>query len=241
MASEYDLGGRQSWPTMFFFRKWRHHPEEAPGILEFLYRERAAAKSSVASGVAPAAKSARGLYESDFDLLRSDHAGIRRLGAWFEQTVRQAVAVANGSRVNPERVRVEIPESWSHITNDGGFHDAHYHGECSWCGIYYVRAGDAGNPAAAGPAAGAPTGGAAGNGVSRFYSPIATGGLLKDFGNAYLASNRVDITPVEGMLLLFPSFLLHSGLPYSGGQDRVLIAFNSRSYLAEERAGEGNQ
>jgi hypothetical protein len=239
MANEYDLGGRQSWPTMFFFRKWQHHPEEAPGILEYLYRDRAAAKSAIASGVASSAKSAHGLYESDFNLLRADHAGIRRLAAWVEQTVRQAVAVANGNRVNPDRVRVEIPESWSHITNDGGFHDAHYHGNCSWCGIYYVRAGDAGHAPAG--AAGGPAAGAAGNGVSRFYSPIGTGGLLKDFGNAYLSSNRVDITPVEGMLLLFPSFLLHSGLPYSGREDRVLIAFNSRSHLVEERGGEGNR
>ena len=235
MANEFDLGGRQSWPTMFFYRKWQHHPEEAPGIIEFLYRDRARARSAIASGVAPAAKSAHGLYESDFDLLRSDHAGVRRLGAWIEQTVGQAVCIANGNRVNPRQVRVEIPESWSHITNDGGFHDAHYHGDCSWCGIYYVRAGDAGP--AAGPGGG--TVGAAGNGVSRFYSPIGTGGMFKDFGNAYLSSNRVDITPVEGMLLLFPSYLLHSGLPYSGGEDRVLIAFNSRSHLSEERAGEG--
>lgn len=231
MAGEFDLGGRQSWPTMFFYRQWEHHAGEAPGIAEFLYQDKSAAKVNIASGVAPAAKSSRGLYESGFDLLRSDHAGIRKLGKWIELTVRQAVCVANGNRVNPERVRVEIPESWSHITNEGGFHDAHFHGECSWCGIYYLRAGDASPPGAA-------TGGSggAGNGVTRFYSPVGTGGLLKDFGNAYLSSNRVDITPVEGMLLLFPAYLLHSGLPYAGKQDRVVIAFNSRSYLVEERA-----
>src|SRR5688572_12221372 len=229
MASEYDLGGRQSWPTMFFFRKWQHHPEEAPGIIEFLYRDRAAAKSNIASGVAPAAKSARGLYESDFDLFRSDHAGLRKLAAWIGQTIGQAVSIANGSRVKPEQIRVEISESWSHITNDGGFHDAHYHGDCSWCGMYYVSPGDAGP-------AGAAAGGAAGNGVSRLYSPVGTGGFLKDYGNAYLSNNRVDIAPVEGLLFLFPSYLLHSGLPYAGGKDRIVIAFNSRSYLSGERA-----
>lgn len=225
MPGEFDLGGRQSWPTMFFYRKWKDHPAEAAGIIEHLYQSKASSSQNIASGVAPSAKAAHGLYESDFDLLKSDHAGVRKLAGWIEQTVRDAVIVANGNRVKPDQVRVEIPESWSHITNDGGFHDAHYHGECSWCGIFYVQAGDA-RPTAAGPS------GAAGNGVSRFYSPVGTGGFLNDYGNAYLSSNRVDIAPVDGMLILFPSYLLHSGLPYSGKQDRVIIAFNSRSYLS---------
>ena len=50
-------------------------------------------------------------------------------------------------------------------------------------------------------------------------------------GNAYLSSNRIDITPTDGTLLLFPSYLLHSGMPYSGESDRVVIAFNSRTVL----------
>ena len=36
MASEFDLGGKQAWPTMFFFRRWKDHPAEAPAILEYL-------------------------------------------------------------------------------------------------------------------------------------------------------------------------------------------------------------
>jgi hypothetical protein len=221
MAGEFELGGRQQWPTMFFFRRWEHHAANAPGIIDYLYQLKATAKANLASGVAPTAKSAHGLYETEFDLLEAGHEGLGKLGAWIARTIAEAVCIANGSRVKPGQVRVEIPESWSHVTNAGGFHDAHYHGNCSWCGMYYVRAADARGTDASG----------AGNGVSRFYSPIGTGGLLSDYGNAYLSSNRVDITPVDGMLLLFPSYLLHSGLPYTGRQDRIVIAFNSRSYL----------
>ena len=36
------------------------------------------------------------------------------------------------------------------------------------------------------------------------------------------------------MVLLFPSYLLHSGLPYRGAQDRIVIAFNTQVHL---RAG----
>jgi hypothetical protein len=224
MADEYDLGGRQAWPTMFFYRKWKDHAAHAPGIIEHLYQRRARGGGNIASGVAHTAKSRGGLYESDFDLLDEPHDGIRAVRAWLAQTVAAAVSIANGGRVNPGRIRVEFPDSWSHITNDGGFHDAHYHGNCSWCGIYYVQAGDVRGTDASGP----------GNGVSRFYSPIGTGGLLNDYGNAYLTSNRIDITPVDGLLVLFPAYLLHSGLPYTGKTDRILIAFNSRSEVAPE-------
>jgi uncharacterized protein (TIGR02466 family) len=224
MADEHDLGGRQAWPTMFFYRKWKDHAAHAPGIVEHLYQRRDRNRGNIASGVAPAAKSGRGLYESDFDLLDAPHDGVRSLRAWFAETVAAAVSVANGGRVNPKRVRVEFPDSWAHITNDGGFHDAHYHGNCSWCGIYYVQAGDARGTEAAAP----------GNGVSRFYSPIPTGGMATDYGSAYLSTNRIDITPVDGLLILFPAYLLHSGLPYTGKADRILIAFNSRSEVAAE-------
>src|SRR5436305_14445147 len=168
MAGEFDLGGRQQWPTMFFFRKWQHHDAEGPGIVDFLYQTKAAAKRNIASGIAATAKSAQGLYESEFDLLRAEHPGLRKLGTWIAKTIGEAVCVANGNRVKPEQMRVEIPESWSHITNAGGFHDAHYHAGCSWCGMYYVRAADARGTDKTG----------AGNGVSRFYSPIGTGGAF---------------------------------------------------------------
>jgi hypothetical protein len=221
MDSEFDLGGKQSWPTMFFYRRWRDQQAEAPGIIQFLLELKKSATSNIESHVAPTSKSMHGLFESDFDLFKKDHPGLRKLVAWIEQSVRQAVCVANGSREKPERIRVEIPDAWYHISTAGGFHDAHYHGDCSWCGIYYLQAGDARPSDETG----------AGNGISRFYSPLGGGGYVGDYGNAYLNSSRVDITPMDGMLLLFPSYLLHSGLPYTGEKDRVVIAFNSLSYL----------
>ena len=227
MGSEFDLGGRQSWPTMFFYRRWRDHAAEAPGILQYLLELRKAATSNIESGVAPKAKSTQGLFESDFDLFKRDHAGLKRLVGWIEQTVAQAVCVANGNRERPERVRVEIPDAWYHVTNGGGFHDAHCHGDCSWCGIYYLQAGDTS------PGSSDAAGTGAGNGITRFYSPIGTGALVNDFGNAYLSSSRVDIAPVDGMLILFPAYLLHSALPYTGERDRVVIAFNSQTFLRD--------
>jgi uncharacterized protein (TIGR02466 family) len=212
-----DLKPLQFWATPFYQRPWRDHPAEASGIISHLYDLRARETARIASGVAPAAKSASGLFESQFDLFADPHPGLAKFAAFADESVRSAVAHANGARVDSSRLKVTFPDSWFHITNDGGFHDAHFHGGCSWCGIYYLQAGDSGR----GPERGAPNGG------NRFYSPLAAGGGYKDYGNQYLDMTYVDPPPRDGLLILFPSYLLHCGLPYRGSRDRIVISFNS--------------
>jgi uncharacterized protein (TIGR02466 family) len=222
MSTPFDLNVRQFWPTTFYHRMWADHVAEAPGIIELCYAIQSREPANIASGVAPSAKSPYGLHESHFDLFAGDHPGLTRLKAFIGQTVQLAAAHANGSKVEPQRLRVAVTDSWFHITNGGGFHDAHYHGGCSWCGIYYLQVGDSD----ADRGAGAP------NGVNRFYSPLGMGGGFKDFGNQYLEFNHVDPPPRDGMLLLFPSYVLHSALPYRGQKDRIVISFNSQVTLA---------
>jgi uncharacterized protein (TIGR02466 family) len=218
MSNPFDLTPRQFWATPFYQRVWQDQPTEAPGIVAHLYDIKARETARIASGIAPAAKSATGLFESNFDLFASPHPGLARLVAFVTETVREAVAHVNGSRLNPERLKVTIPDSWFHVTTDGGFHDAHFHGGCSWCGIYYLQSSDLGR----GPERGAPNGG------NRFYSPLAAGGGYKDLGNQYLDVTYVDPPPRDGLLILFPSYLLHSALPYRGERDRIVISFNCR-------------
>jgi uncharacterized protein (TIGR02466 family) len=211
---------QQFWATNFFAFGWPEHETEAPGIVAYLYELRAAQQSNIASGIAPGAKSPYGLYESDFDLFDRDQPGLHKLKTFVDRCVQQAVAHVNGSQLDPSRIRVEIRDSWFHITNSGGFHDAHCHGGCSWCGIYYLQIGDSGQRTNSG----------APNGGNRFYSPLAGGGRHQDYGNSYLNLSYVDPPMSDGMLLLFPSFLMHSGLAYQGEKDRIVISFNSRSY-----------
>jgi hypothetical protein len=61
---------------------------------------------------------------------------------------------------------------------------------------------------------------------------FTTGGLYRDYGNKYL-NETMDVPLEDGLLVLFPSYLLHSGLPYRGGKDRVLIAFNAQVHIRE--------
>ncbi len=218
MALPPDLAVRQLWPTTFFARPWAEHAAEADGIAAHLYHLRDREPERIASGVAPGAKSAAGLFESRFDLFADDHPGLAKLKAFAGQTVQYAAAHVNGGGIDPRRLRVAVPDSWFHITTDGGFHDAHYHGGCSWCGIYYLRVGESGRRA--GP--GAPNGG------NRFYSPLGAGGGFKDYGNQYLDFNFLDPPVADGLLVLFPSYLMHAGLPYRGATDRIVISFNAQ-------------
>jgi uncharacterized protein (TIGR02466 family) len=195
------------WPTLFFHRRWRDHTQEAPGILEFLYQRKAAQGEHVAPRVAVRAKSHYGIYESDFDLFTHPHPGLARLLGFICQSLANAVC----------HLELAVVESWFHITNGGGFHDAHLHPNCSWCGIYYLQVGDSG----------AAAGGGAPNGGTRFYSPLTLG--YRDAGNFH-QFDELDAPVQDGMLVLFPSYLRHSGLPYAGERDRVVIAFNARVF-----------
>lgn len=219
-GNAYGLKGIQAWPTMFFTRLWEHHAVHAPQILAYLQEMRQSQSKIIDSNVAVGAKSAQGLYESHFDLFRSDNGNLRQLVQFIESSLAVAVCVANHQQAQPQDVVIEFVDSWYHITNAGGFHDAHVHHGCSWCGIYYLQVGSSGKRSE----------GSAPNGGSRFYCPFNLGGGYRDFGNKYLNAT-IDPPIDDGLLLLFPSYLMHSGLPYAGESDRVVIAFNARVFI----------
>ena len=222
-AQPFGLSGIQVWPTMLFTRLWDKHAAEAPKIIEYLLQLREKQTQPIESRIALGSKSAAGLYESDFDLFLRPNEHLQRLVSFISHSLALAISVANNHEAKPDQIDVKFVDSWYHITNHGGYHDAHVHHGCSWCGIYYLQVGSSGTRT---------TEGSAPNGGSRFYSPINAGGGYRDFGNKYLTAS-IDPPVRDGMLLLFPSHLLHSGLPYEGSSDRIVLAFNARALLNE--------
>ena len=211
----------EAWPSTLFLCDWGGHVQHADGIAKAIRAQAKGFSEPIASNIAKSAKPAKGLVESPLQFFNStEDPDVRALVDWIGGCVRAAVAKVNGDGVPPNKLQVNFNESWFHITNEGGFHDAHTHGNCSWCGIYYVEAGDAD----AVPADGANV---AGNGVNRFYSPMGWGGMVRDYGNSYLGRGYLDVQPMNGRMVIFPSFLLHSALPYFGKTDRIIVSFNS--------------
>ena len=141
--------------------------------------------------------------------------------SWSDHVIEAPAIIAHVYELKAQRRAPVTTESWFHITNDGGYHDAHVHNKCSWCGIYYLQAGECTPTDESGP----------GNGINRLYSPLPSGGAYIDYGNQYRTMNQADIVPRDGLLLLFPSYLLHSALAYRGQRDRIAISFNSQTTL----------
>lgn len=213
----------EAWPATMFFAEWPDQESRAPRLIQHVHDMSRGFSRSIESGVATSSKSAEGLIESPMDLFSSDEdEDMQALASWIRQSVKAAVHKANNGAVPIEKLSVKFTESWFHITNDGGFHDAHVHGNCSWCGIFCLAAGDPDI---------VPDDGTdkAGNGVNRFYAHIPTGGMVADYGSSYLRRSYMDVQPMNGRLVIFPSFLLHSALPYRGSTDRIVMAFNSRT------------
>ena len=207
------------WDTRMFALNNPEHSRLKKPLLDAIYRLRDAQSQAIESEVAPGAKHA--LFESTLELLEQPDPTIQDLKAFLEEMLTM-VATAVNQEFWPQDAQAEatIVESWFHVTEDGGYHDTHSHPNCSWCGIYYVDAGecDLGNR----------------NGINRFYDPRTGADQYLDAGTAYLnGTGTWDFAATEGQIVIFPSYLKHAAMPYFGKKDRVVIAFNSRVNFIE--------
>jgi hypothetical protein len=97
---------------------------------------------------------------------------------------------------------------WTQNYEDRDSHDIHNHGIHGISGIYFMRANDKAGP-------------------TRFYNPNQVAGLVKHMmtGNRY-CTDTVDIWPVKGTMLIFPSYLKHKVVASGPGVIRTSIAFD---------------
>jgi uncharacterized protein (TIGR02466 family) len=182
----------------------------------------------------------RAFFASDDDLLqRIQLPEWRGFVQWLVERLRDTVTQANAAawpeawRAGGVPLAVAIDGLWFQTSRDGAFHDVHTHGNASWSGVYVVQV-DAPEARRAHPVYGA------GNGVTRFYGPhfAALAGAHVDLGNAWLQPPHVDVEPLPGQLVLFPSFLPHQALPYAGQQERLILSFNARVHHAGGAGGD---
>jgi hypothetical protein len=170
-------------------------------------------------------------FASDDDLLqRLRTAEGEVLLRFVVASLQDAVGRANAAAWPPGRrsLRVAIEGMWFQCSRGGAFHDVHTHGNCSWSGVYVVQV-DAPEQRLAHPVHGTR------HGVTRFYGPpfARLGGAHVDLGNAYLQPPHVDVDPVPGQLVLFPSWLPHQAMPYDGDAERIVVSFNASVHTAD--------
>ena len=106
---------------------------------------------------------------------------------------------------------VSVQSSWFiNYEKNKGFVLPHQHGFCSWCCVYYVEIGNDAN---------------IDNGSTYFLNPRAHRDSL-DFGSLYREKNAKFYIPEEGMVLIWPNYLLHGSIPYSGIKNRIIVSAN---------------
>ena len=203
------------WATTILSARNPNHAQMKKAIVDHCYARQERASAPIESGVAPHVKA--NLYESRFDFFRDAEVpevqALKKFcGMLLSRSVYQLYTQSHPAAPPPAQVAVDLYESWVHVTRDGGYHEVHYHPNCSWCGIYYLEVGDCSlNPP---------------NGVNRFFSPVQIG--YEDFGSMAFRQTAYTVPPEEGKLVLFPSYLEHSATPYRGKTDRIVISFNAR-------------
>ena len=157
----------------------------------------------VESNVVPQIK--HNLVESKFDLFSHKSDIIQKTAQWIGSCIKETV---NHIQMEKYGYHLNFNESWYHITKTNGMHESHIHPNCSWCGVFYVQSGDEGS------------------GDTVFENPANY--TYVDRGSQFLNSLcTVRVKPRDGMLVLFPSYLIHYQALYTGTQDRIVISFNS--------------
>jgi len=198
----YDL-----WAVPLFELQWAEHDRyknELKAVCDRLDQ------AQHRSGVSQHIKS--GLYESGFDFVAQPDDAVQAWKQWLAQRLYEVVVATNVRYWPPGcNIAVEIHESWCHITQSGGYHDRHVHPNSSWSAIYYL------DPAESDVATV--------NGVNRFYNPTSI--MYSDGGTQwYSAANSADVEPLEGSLIVFPSWVSHSAMPYRGQSPRYVLSCN---------------
>ena len=215
-----EMGANFLWATPLIEAQNPNHAQSKDALIRYCYEIERQAKEPIESGVTPRRKAH--LYESRFNFFQHPIPEVQALRQFCNEALSHAVIKlirqANRGSMPVPAIGIDIFESWVHVTHTGGYHEVHNHPNCSWCGIYYLEPADC----TVDPP----------NGINRFFSPIDI--MYDDPGAEAYPQKPISITPIEGKLLMFPSYVKHLAVPYKGPRDRLIVSFNARVSAAAQ-------
>ena len=155
-----------------------------------------------------------GGWHSDRDILAWGGPASTEVIDYAKGMAAQLTADRSGAPVRP----AWKVAAWANVNETGHANVAHYHAGAFWSGTYYVDDGGC----AADPSLG---------GEFEMLDPRGPGpGMyapqLKFTGDGASVGAAETIRPKPGLLILFPSWLLHQVRPYRGTGTRISVAFN---------------
>ena len=150
-----------------------------------------------------------GGWHSTTDFFGWQQAPIKALRERVKEmtmAITRAIAVTkDGPRTFNYRI-----DGWANVSRHGHYNSVHNHPNCLWSGTYYVTSGT--------PDPETPL-----NGRLELVDPRA-GVNMVHLADTLLQS-RYLITPIPGLMVLFPSWLNHLVHPFFGTGERISIAF----------------
>lgn len=122
-----------------------------------------------------------------------------------------ALDVATVRATAPHCLRAKFEVfGWGAVNRAGHYNTVHLHPSSTWSGVYYVDPGDKAGDAA--------------SGHLEFVHPVPAASMT--FFPSVLPSARL-VEPQAGMIILFPSYLLHCVRLYHGQRPRICVPFNA--------------
>ncbi len=147
----------------------------------------------------------KGWHSKDFDL---DHSEPKKFIKFISSSIEQVMTDMNWDK---EKQVVKINNMWAIINTGGSSNAQHQHGNSNISGAYYVRAPK-------------------NSGDIVFYDPRpAPVYFHPNAKSPNLLNAQVNsVSPKEGVLVLFPSYLDHSVNENLSNEERIVISFNIR-------------
>jgi uncharacterized protein (TIGR02466 family) len=157
-----------------------------------------------------AVKSNMGGWQSQIDFLNWDASAVQTLRLYLGTVVE--IATKQLSLVAPNlKIQFDLV-AWAAVNRRGHYNTSHVHPMATWSGVYYVDPGDA-------PQQGL-------GAVLEFEHPIQA--MVMNFFPGLLPST-LCVRPEAGLVVLFPSSLVHNVRMYHGERPRICVPFNAHA------------
>lgn len=159
-----------------------------------------------------AMKSNKGGWQSEVDFLSWGGSAVATLGRYLSSAVeiatKQLPLVAPNLKIKYELI------AWAAVNRKGHYNTSHVHPMATWSGVYYVDPGDE-PPNELGA-------------VLEFEHPIQA--MVMNFFPGLLPST-LCVRPEAGLIVLFPSSLVHNVRMYHGMRPRICVPFNANTQI----------
>ena len=153
------------------------------------------------------------LYESRYDLHKESNQDLQKVLHFISRSVFSVFQQASQGfmleRGKEKKYRVIIKDSWFITYENGGFVAPHTHDDCSWSCVYYVQSAKDSNKK---------------NGATWLSAPYSR--LSSDIGSESFQHSLEEFIPMEGKLIVWPSYIVHGSYPAIGKVKKAIISAN---------------